>query len=171
MIPLQKLPPKAIEILQYRLADEQELFYFYISAAAWCRLNGYECASKYFIVESHGEEYHYKRLSTFLMDWHTEVAYPVLQDPIKTFSGLKEILEMAYELEYGLYRRYETNAIEIFPVCQNTHNLMTDFVNVQNDAVICAGRILNKLKNYLEVDPTLVQFDKDAFGEYSSVYY
>ncbi len=171
MMNLQKLPPRAIELINERLADEQSEFYFYLSASAWCRLNGYENAAKYFMVESHGEEYHYKRLVNVLSDWNSEVRFPVLDQPVRTFANLQVILEKAYEMEYNLLRKYETNAIAIFPICQNTYNLFREFVSIQSDAVVSAGGYLKKLKNYLETDPGLMGFDKEVFEHFSSVYY
>ena len=171
MISLQKLPQKAIDLITQRLADEQAAFYFYISASAWCRLNGYENASKHFVVESHGEEYHYKRIVNYLSDWHCPVDFPAVKDPIKSFKNLEDILDQGYQMEYELYRKYETNAIEIFPVCQNTYSLMQEFIRMGNDSVIEASNILKKLKNYLETDPDLMLFDKEVFNEYGSLYY
>jgi ferritin len=170
MIVLQKLPPVVIDRITQRIADEQAAFYFYISASAWCRLNGYENASKYFTVESHGEEYHYKRLVSFLAEWNSQVLFPSVPDPIKTFRGLQDILEQAYNMEYANYKKYEANAIELFPVSQNSYMLFQDFVRTQNESVISAANVLKKLNNYLVTDPGLMLFDNDVFEEYRNYY-
>lgn len=167
---LQKLPQRAIDIITARLADEQAAFYFYISASAWCRLNGYENASKYFTVESHGEEYHYKQLVTFLSEWNCPVVFPKVDDPIKNFTGLQDILEKAYAMEYNTLRTYETNAIEIFPVNQNTYLKLQDYVRTQNESVVSAAKIVKKLDNYLQTDPSLMLFDAEVFEEYKYYY-
>jgi len=168
---LEKLPQPAINILLNRLSDEQASFYFYISASAWCRLNGFENAARYLEVESHGEEYHFKRIVAFLSDWNASVNFPAISEPIKSFTGLQDILEQAYKMEFKLYKTYEKDAITIFPICQNTYGLLFSFVQVQNESVVSAAAILNKLKNYLETDPGLMIFDKEVFEQFQNIAY
>jgi len=106
-----------------------------------------------------------------LNEWNCEVEFPKLENPIVSFKSLQEIIEKCYEMEYNLLCKYETNSIAIFPVCQKTFNLMNDFVRTQNTSVINKSNIRKKLMNYLPTDPGLVQFDREVFMDYSSVYY
>lgn len=164
MIKPQTLPQKAIDILTARINDEQAAFYFYISASAWCRLNGYNKCAEYFSVESSNEEAHYKQLINFLSDWNVKVDFKVVGEPAKNFTSLQQIFEMAYEMEVQLYERYNANAIDIFPICQNTYLTLTEFVRVQNYSVIDANNYLTKLYNYQQTDPSLVLFDEEVFS-------
>lgn len=170
MITLMRLPEKVVKTLTVRLADEQSAFYFYIQASAWCRLNGYECASKYFTVESHGEEYHFKQIVQFLTDWNEKVMFPDIKGAIKTFKDLPDIISQQYQMECALLKQYESDAADIFPASQVGYQFLQDYVRMQNQSVIEVSEVVNKLKGYLETDPGLMLFDRDVFGSYASYY-
>jgi ferritin len=169
MITLYPLPQEAIDTIQRRIADEQDEFYFYISAMSWCRLNGYENASNYFDAESRGEEYHYKRLITYLTSWNTEVNFSSVVGSIRSFKSLQDIFEQAYRMEFEMYKKYEANCLKLFPICQNTYSLLQDFVRIQNESVISAADKVTKMENYLKTDPGLMTFDKEVFENYSNI--
>lgn len=171
MIKPYELPAKAIKTITDRIEDEQRAFYFYLSAAAWCRLNGYECSARYFEVEMHGEEYHYKDLIMFLANWNSPVDFKPILDPVKTFSNLVDILEQAYNMELKLMGKYEDCSKEMFNVCQTTYLKVQDYIRTQNFAVIEADQYLKKVYEFQKTDPGLMLFDKEVFGQYSSLYY
>lgn len=170
MIKLATLPQKAIDALTERLADEYSAYYFYISAAAWARLNGFENIAKYFQIESHGEEYHYKTIVKYLSDWNVSVKFPTIEAPIQTFTGLQDIMDQQYKMELGLLAKYEQDAIIIFSVCQNAFILLQQFISIQNDAIIEVSNYAKKLQAYLDTDPGLMLFDKEVFGQYEYYY-
>jgi len=170
MITLMRLPAKVVNTLISRLSDEQAAFYFYIQASAWCRLNGYECTSKYFTVESHGEEYHFKQIVKFLTDWNEKVDFPDIKGAIKTFKDLPDIIAQQYEMECALLKQYEKDAADIFPISQTGYQFLQDYVRMQNSSVVEVGEVVNKLENYLKTDPGLMLFDRDVFGMYENYY-
>jgi len=171
MLKPQSLPAKSIEILLARLKNEQEAFYFYVSAMAWCRLNSYECCSRYFEVESYGEQWHYKKILNFLADWNTAAYYSPLPEQIKPFVSLQDIFEQAYKLELKLGEQYEDDAKAIFPISQNTYAFIQTFVEIQNDSVISSNNYLQKLYKYLETDPGLMLFDTEVFSQFNNLAY
>lgn len=170
MITLETLPKKAVEMIMQRLADEQAEYYFYISASAWARLNGYDNIAKYFTVESHGEEYHFKTWVKFLSDWNVQIVFPAIKDPISNFANIQDILEQQYKMEVELGKRYESDALVMFSVSQIVFKKMQDFIDIQNYSVIEVSNIITKLQGYLQTDPDLRSFDKEEFGQYENYY-
>lgn len=171
MIKPQTLPVKSIEILLARIKNEQEEFYFYVSAMAWCRLNGYENCSKYFEVEAYGEQWHYKKILNFLADWNTKTFYTPPAEAIKSFVNLQDIFEQAYKMELKLSEQYEEDARQLFPISQTTYQFVQEFISIQGASVIEANNNLKKLYTYLETDPNLTEFDMVVFGQYSNLAY
>lgn len=164
MITLQSLPKQVIEILSERIMDEQAAFYFYISAGAWCQLNGYEKAAAYFDREAKNEKFHFQNIVNFLSNWNTKVQLNAIAEPAKDFTSLQDIIEKQYQMEYELLCRYEKNALQLFAVSQIAYSFIHNYVNIQNEAVIEAATFINKIQNYLQTDPGLVLFEEEIFG-------
>lgn len=171
MITLNKLPQFAIDVLTRRITDEQNEFSFYVSAAGWCRLNGYQYSANFFQVESSGEEYHYKRLMTFLSDWNSQTDFkPMVYPP--PFVSLQDIFEKAYQMEYDLYLKYQQDCVDMFSKCQNAYMLLQEFVSMQNRAVVQASSYLIKMQKYIDDgDNSLINFDKEVFSDYGYLGY
>lgn len=170
MITTETLPPRSIDILLARMADEQSAFYFYISASAWCRLNGFDNASAYFQVEAHGEEYHYKRIADFLTDWNYPVKYAAMDTPIQSFVSLQDILEKQYALELNLYKKYEIDVKNVFQDSQASYQFLCYFISIQSDSVVSSSKLVNKMKEYIAEGNGAVLFDKDQFFMYNQSY-
>ncbi len=172
MVKPVQLPSTAINILVERMKDEMSAFYFYMSAAAWCRLNGYDGAAMYFSDEQNGEEWHYKRIVSFLSDWNCPVKIEPIKEPVKTFSSLIDIFEKAYSMEVDLGEKYERDALRIFPICQKTYNFIQEFVNVQGYSVVSADKVLKIAYGFETSDKGMMEFDSLTFkgGGASSIY-
>ena len=75
----QTLEPREVAILLPRISDEQNARYFYESAWAWCRLNGYKKASKWFKAQACGITNHYEAIVKILVDWNVKVQLPAIE--------------------------------------------------------------------------------------------
>lgn len=156
-----KLNPIAVKILNARIVDEQYARYFYESAAAWCRKNGFDNAEKYFTQEAESENEHRKKITDHLSDWSETIDYKAIQKPFFEFTGIKDILSKTLDIESGLLEVYEADAKEVFPACQATYKLIQEFIQIQNDSVIEANNLLNKFNNYGE--SLVALFEEEAF--------
>jgi len=162
MIKLQTLEPKAVQIIMPRVNDELTARYFYESAMAWCRTNGYSKAAHYFKNEAKQENKHYKNWIKFLSDWNVDISFPIIESPMK-FTSLIDILEQQYNMEYGLYEAYEQDAIKIFPLCPTIFGIIQKYMKIQNDSVIESNDLIAKAYNYIGSDPKLVLFESENF--------
>lgn len=171
MIQPATLPEKCIQILKARTSDEQQAFFFYISAMAWCRLNGYDRSSKYFEVEAHDEQYHYKNIVNFLADWNVNVSYEPPANPVKNFASLQDVFEQAYKMELKLLGQYDEDSRAVFLQSQMVYQFLMEYISIQRYSVTKANEYLKKLYDYTATDPKLQLFDAEVFGEYELLAY
>ena len=160
---LNTLPKVAIDALTARMSDEQTARYFYEAATAWCRLNGYDKAAKYFAKEAESENEHYGRIVKFLSDWNVTVSFPAIKAPVTGFTDLMDILSKAYQMEFDLIESYEEDALSVMQECLNTFRFIQDYIQIQNDSVIEYANLVNKAANYMPADKNLVLFEAEVF--------
>ncbi len=160
---LKQLPRSVVAALSARLSDEQTARYFYESASAWCQNNGYNKAAKYFLDESISESSHAAKIIKFLSDWNEPVKFNAINPPASGFSGLMDIIEQAYIIEFDLLESYEADAKNVFTASLVGFNLLNDFVSIQNESVIEYADLINKAANYEELGKNLALFEEEAF--------
>lgn len=159
---LVKLPQSIVSLLSKRLIDEKTAEYFYISAANWCRLMGYEGGEKYFNGEAASEKEHFQKLIDYMADWNVQPILPSIEQPAQDFTDLKDILERAYQMEYSLMLAYQEISATIFTSHLVTFDFLSFYRNIQNESVIEYSTLLNKLALYPESD--MVYFDQEVLA-------
>ena len=135
-----------VKIMQDRLTDEYAAERFYKCAATWCDLNGFAEASDYFVNEYHAERKHQHKIEKNLTDWNVIPMLPEVKAAQPSFTGLKDIIEQAYEMEYKLCEAYQQAVIDTqleYPKCAVFFN---KFVEIQDESVIEYADILKKLQ-------------------------
>lgn len=116
MIKLNKLPVKVSDLLTERLKDEYAAFYFYRGASNWCNSIGFLKAGEYFAKESEDELTHAQKIEKYLVDWNVIPSLPSIAEPATNFSGLLDVIEQSYNIEYNLYESYEDTSLKIFSI-------------------------------------------------------
>lgn len=140
-----KLESNVVEMLLPRILDEYNAFYFYRSADNWLNETGYLFASQFFKAESADELEHAKGLEEYIVSWNVIPNLPNIEKPVLKFSGLVDVIEQAYEMEYALYEAYEKTAKEMFPVDLCTFALMQTYLGFQLKAVAEYSDLLNQI--------------------------
>jgi hypothetical protein len=160
-----QLPKEVVSELTPRIGDEHKAFYFYKAAANWCFEKGYNRAGKFFQEESADELTHAEILEKFIRDWNVIPELDPIKEPPMEFSGLVDILEQAYEMEYELYEAYEDTSKTVFKIgdlC--AFDLLQQFRTIQKDSVALYSDYLNKLEL---IDPSnkldLLYFENKFF--------
>jgi len=160
-----QLPKEVVSELTPRIGDEHKAFYFYKAAANWCFEKGYNKAGKFFQEESADELTHAEILEKFIRDWNVIPELDPIKEPPMEFSGLVDILEQAYEMEYELYEAYEDTSKTVFKIgdlC--AFDLLQQFRTIQKDSVALYSDYLNKLEL---IDPSnkldLLYFENKFF--------
>lgn len=134
------------KMLEQRLNDELDAFYFYRSAAAWCKNTGFKYAASFFAHESDEELVHAKKLEQYLTDWNMMPRYPAIEEPETKFNSLVDIIEKAYELEYDLYESYEKDALKLLTKDVCTFGLFQELLKIQLSSIALYSDMINELQ-------------------------
>lgn len=140
------LPQEIVSRFENRILDEYTAHYFYKNAANYCENVGYSQAASYFNDEAEHELVHAKGLEKFLTDWNVQPKLPAISSPVP-FSGLVDIIDKAYEIEYNLLEDYNDDTLFFL---EKRHlasfNFTSKYVDIQNESVAQYSTLLNKLE-------------------------
>lgn len=136
-----------VDLLAPRHLDEMDAFYFYRAASNWCQGVGHFKAAAFFAAESQDELEHAGKIEKYLVDWNITVPLPSVPKPQVEFSGLLEILEEAYKIEYDLYEAYEETSKKLFNMDLCTFDFLQQFRLIQTKSVAEYSDKLNLLED------------------------
>jgi ferritin len=136
-----------VDLLAPRHLDEMDAFYFYRAASNWCQGVGYFKAAAFFAAESQDELEHAGKIEKYLVDWNITVPLPSVPKPQVDFSGLLEVLEEAYKIEYDLYEAYEETSKKLFNMDLYTFDFLQQFRLIQTKSVAEYSDKLNLLED------------------------
>jgi ferritin len=136
-----------VDLLAPRHLDEMDAFYFYRAASNWCQGVGYFKAAAFFAAESQDELEHAAKIEKYLVDWNITVPLPTVPKPQVEFSGLLEVLEEAYKIEYDLYEAYEDTSKKLFNMDLCTFDFLQQFRLIQTKSVAEYSDKLNLLED------------------------
>jgi ferritin len=163
----KKLEKEPVSIINRRLVDEFDAFYFYRSASNWCYDEGYMCAAHFFECESKSELEHAAKLELFLKDWNVLPTLPTIKAPEQDFSSLVDIIEKAYEIEYDLYESYEDDIKKLTEVDLCTFFYLSEFLKIQLASMAEYSNMLRQLNGIDTKDKSKLLFlEKRLFKEY-----
>ena len=133
-----------VKTIDERLGDEYTAHFFYRSAANWCKNANYKKAASFFEAESVSELEHAKGLQDYLTQWNIIPSIPPSLTHVE-FSGLVDIINKAYALEYGLYEKYCAfqQSLNGNPA---TFNFIQGYVDIQNQSIAEYSDLLNALQ-------------------------
>jgi len=140
----------ATTILNERLVDEYTAHFFYRIATNWCKGVGYNNAAAFFEKEAASELEHAEKLQNYMVDWNVNPTMPAVRPSIN-FSGLIDIINKAYALEYNLFEKYNSDSHKLFEVDITTFDFLKKFRKLQLEAVTEYSDLLNAAQL---IDPT-----------------
>jgi rubrerythrin len=132
------LPREIESLLNTRLGDEYTAYYFYRNAANWCKNANYKKAAAFFEAELAGELEHSEGIQNYLTQWNLIPRIPEAPTFFQ-FESLVDIINKAYELEYG------SNVIELsaeFPI--NGPVMIIDDVLATGGTAVAICNLLHK---------------------------
>lgn len=92
-------PKECIDILNFRIQQEEQSSRLYQSMSLWLNDNGFMGAAKAWLSDSEDEMKHAQWAKEFLLDMGVQPKLPALQEPPQTFEGLCDIVEKSYQHE------------------------------------------------------------------------
>lgn len=157
------LPTEIVAMFDARLGDEYTAHYYYRGAANWCKNANYDKAAAFFEAEAASELEHAKGLQDYLTQWNVIPSIPPA--PIrKDFRSLVEVINGAYEMEYGLFEKYSAGQAELISSHPATFNFIQGYVNIQNQAIAEYSDLLNALTLINVTNPLdVLFFEKNYF--------
>lgn len=90
---------ECIDILNYRIQQEEQSSRLYQSMSLWLNDNGFLGAAKSWLKDSEDEMTHAQWAKDFLLDMGVQPKLPALQEPQQTFTGLPDVIKKSYEHE------------------------------------------------------------------------
>jgi len=146
----KELGSASVKVINDRLVDEYTAHFFYRIASNWCRGVGYNNAAVFFEKEAENELGHAEILQKYLVDWNVTPTMPSVKPSI-TFSGLIDVVNKAYALEYDLFTKYNADSVEIMKLDITTFDFLQQFRQGQLQSVIEYSDLLNAAQL---IDPT-----------------
>ena len=134
-----------VSIFNERIGDEYTAHYFYRNAANWCRNANYKKATAFFDGEANSELEHAQGLQDYLTQWNLIPSIPSAPSN-QSFTSLIDIINKAYNLEYGLFMKYSKDQQSLLGVHPATFNFIQKYVDIQNDSVAEYSDLLNALQ-------------------------
>lgn len=92
--------------------------------------------------KANGELEHSKGLQDYLTQWNVIPTIPQAQTTFN-FSGLIDIINQAYQMEYSLLEKYSKNQQELLTTHPATFNFIQKYVDIQNGEVSEYADLLN----------------------------
>jgi ferritin len=131
----KELNPASVKIINDRLVDEYTAHFFYRIASNWCKGVGYNNAAAFFEKEAANELGHAEKLQQYLADWNINPTMPAVKPSIN-FTGLIDIVNKAYALEYDLFTKYNADSVDIMQKDITTFDFLQKFRKIQFN---CSG--------------------------------
>jgi len=90
---------KIVELLNFRIKEEEQSNRLYLSMSKWLVFNGYDGAGALWGKYAAEETTHAGWAYTYLEDLDILPCIPTLEEPKKDFTSLRQICELSYEHE------------------------------------------------------------------------
>jgi ferritin len=142
---LDDVSSKLTQTLNKRIGDEYTAYFFYRNAANWCKNMNYNKAGRFFEAEAANELEHSRGLQDYLTQWNIFPTIPQAPTTMN-FTSLIDVVNKAYEMEYGLLEKYSSDQKVFFDVHPATFNFIQKYVDFQNQEVAEYSDLLNALE-------------------------
>lgn len=147
---MKTLEKAVVSTLTDRLKNEFEAERFYIAAYNWCKLNSFDKAADFFKAEAASERSHQEVIMSHLTGWNVNPVLPSIEAS-PTFSGIADILERAYNMEYDLYAAYEQSMSDVGEKDYGCKVFLIQFLEIQNQSVIEYADMIKKVEGIDEI--------------------
>lgn len=142
---LNDVSEKIFSVLNERIGDEYQAYFFYRNAANWCKGMNYNKAAAFFENEASNELSHSLGLQDYLTQWNLFPIIPPAPTSVE-FTSLVDVVNKAYNMEYALLEKYSADQKEFFDIHPATFNFIQKYVDYQNDEVAEYSDLLNALE-------------------------
>ena len=136
------LPEDIQSELNRAIGEEYAAHYYYRNAANWCAGVGYTKAAAFFEGEAAAELEHAAKIQKYLVDWNCTPSIPPIKFSGK-FSGLIDVVNKSYDLEYSLGEVYNEMSKKMFTTHLPTFDFLTEYRTIQVQSIAEYSDLLN----------------------------
>ena len=153
---------ECIEILNFRIEQEELSSRLYQSMSLWLNDNGYVGAAKAWQKDAEGEMEHAGWAKDFLLDMGINPKLPTLSEPQHNFESFPDIIRKSFEHEIVVTQ--QCNNLASFALKSSNHllyQLALKYMTEQQEELGKAQTYLDKLKAFGEDKVALKLFDNE----------
>jgi len=140
---------ECIDILNFRIEQEEQSARLYHSMSIWLNDNGFTGASKAWQSDSDGEMVHASWAKNFLLDMGIKPKIPALKEPTQTFTGLVDIIKKSYDHELMVTK--QCNDLAAHSIKYNNYllyQLAMKYMTEQQEEIGKIQTLLDKLEAF-----------------------
>lgn len=140
---------KMIELLNYRIQQEEASSRLYLSMSLWLDINGFFGAAKTWKKYSEEEKNHADWSYKYLLDLNIKPTIPALEQPEADFKGLPDIIIRSYKHELEITRQCQEFAKEATEDSDfMTFGLAQKFLAEQVEELAKTNSLVDRLKAF-----------------------
>jgi ferritin len=154
-----------IDILNFRIEQEEYSSRLYHSMSMWLNNKGYIGAAKHWQEDADGEMVHASWAKDFLLDMGIQPKIGQLKDPGQSFVGLPEIIRKSFEHEMLVTK--QCNDLGSFAMKNSNHllyQLAIKYMQEQQEELGKVQTIVDKLEAFGE-DPLALKLLDQELGK------
>jgi len=153
---------ECIDILNFRILNEEQSSRLYQSMSLWLNDNGYLGAAKQWLKDAEGELEHAQWAKDFLLDMGVQPKLPALQEPPQTFQGLPDIIRKSYEHEIVVTQQCNDLAKHAMQYGNHLlYQLAIKYLQEQQEELGKLQNLLDKLKAFGENPDVIKMLDNE----------
>ena len=159
---MKNISQKLIELMNYRIAQEEASSRLYKAMAVWLDFKGYSGASKLFNKYSNEELVHANWAYQYLLDLDVMPNIPALEKPVVEFSGLVDIINKTYEHEQKVTAQCEALAAAAFKDGDYmTLHLAQHYLDEQIEELAKSNYWVNRIEAFGSDSKILFEIDEE----------
>lgn len=156
---------ECIDILNYRILNEEQSSRLYQSMSLWLNDNGFKGSAKKWLSDANDEMQHAQWAKDFLLDMGIQPKLPSLQEPPQTFGGLPDIIRKSYDHEIIVTQQCNDLAKHAMQYGNHLlYQLAIKYLQEQQEEIGKLQDSLDMLSAFGETKDVLFMLDKQ-FGE------
>ena len=159
---MKNISQKLIELMNYRIAQEEASSRLYKAMAVWLDFKGYSGASKLFNKYSSEESKHAEWAYQYLLDLDVMPVVPAIEKPTAEFAGLVDIINKTYEHEQKITEQCQTLAAAAFKDGDYmTLHLAQHYLDEQIEELAKSNYWVNRIEAFGSDSKILFEIDEE----------
>ena len=156
---------ECIDILNYRIQQEEQSSRLYQSMSLWLNDNGFLGAAKAWLKDSEDEMNHAQWAKDFLLDMGVQPKLPALQEPPQIFESLPDVIRKSYKHEIIVTQQCNDLAKHALQYGNHLlYQLAIKYLTEQQEEIGKLQNLLDQLSAFGE-NPDVIRMLDNQLGE------